>query len=150
MFGTVSFDPHPYPLPTRGRGICRACRVMPMTPSTIEPRTIGLARAFRRDMTLGERKLWNELRELRRLHGVHVRRQAPIGPYIADFSVHSEKLVIEVDGHHHLHSRTAARDRTRDAWLKTQGYRILRFSTAEIDEAFDGCVEEILRELGIA
>ena len=54
------------------------------------------ARRLRRDMTVDERKLWNELRDLRRI-GFHFRRQAPIGRYIVDFVCFSRRLVVEVD-----------------------------------------------------
>ena len=79
-------------------------------------------------MTLGEKVLWPELRKL----DLHVRRQAPIGRYIADFAIHSAGLVIEVDGPHHEHPDRLIRDRDRDAWLTSQGYRVLRLSTAEV------------------
>ncbi|RNC94726.1 MAG: endonuclease domain-containing protein [Oricola sp.] len=107
------------------------------------------ARSFRRNMTDGERRLWVELREFRKRYGVHVRRQAPVGPYITDFAIHDLKLVIEVDGQHHFEPARIARDRQRDDWLKGQGYKVLRFNTGELDDSFDGCVEEIMREAGI-
>ncbi|MBE7217702.1 MAG: DUF559 domain-containing protein [Caulobacteraceae bacterium] len=75
-------------------------------------------------MTLGERKLWAVLRRT----DLHVRRQAPIGRYIADFAIHGVGLVIEVDGPHHDLPDRAIRDAERDAWLALQGYRVLRFS----------------------
>lgn len=100
-------------------------------------------------MTEGERKLWAELRQFRRYYGIHVRRQAPIGPYIADFAIHEAKLVIEVDGEHHFTAEGAARDWKRDNWLATAGYRVIRLNTGELAEAFDGCIEKILHELGL-
>ena len=98
-------------------------------------------------MTDGERKLWSELREYRRLYGLHVRRQAPIGPYVADFVIHERALVIEVDGEHHFLPDRMTADAQRDAWLRSKGYRTLRFNTGELFDSFDGCVEEILRAL---
>ncbi|WP_318764204.1 DUF559 domain-containing protein [Aminobacter niigataensis] len=41
-------------------------------------------------MTDGERKLWGELKDFRRLYGLHARKQAPIGPYIVDFVLHEK------------------------------------------------------------
>jgi very-short-patch-repair endonuclease len=39
----------------------------------------------------GERLSWTELRKLPR----HVRKQSPVGPYVADFPIHRGKLVKE-------------------------------------------------------
>ena len=120
-----------------------------MSPSYIQPVTITRAQALRRNMTDGERRLWSDLREFRRHYGVHVRKQAPIGPYIADFAIHSAKIVIEVDGEFHFESERMAKDRVRDAWLAGQGYRVIRMSTGDLEAAYDGCIEEILRALGL-
>jgi very-short-patch-repair endonuclease len=100
-------------------------------------------------MTEGERRLWSELRQFRRLYGIHVRRQAPVGPFIVDFVVHEHRLVVEIDGEHHFTPEGIDRDRKRDAWLASQGYRVVHLNTGELLSQFDGCLEEILRELGL-
>jgi very-short-patch-repair endonuclease len=123
--------------------------VRAVSPSMIQPVTIRRARALRRDMTNGEQKLWSELRDFRRRYGIHVRKQAPIGPYIPDFAIHSAKLVVEVDGHFHFEPERVAKDQARDSWLNSQGYRVIRISTGDLETAFDGCIEEILRALGL-
>ena len=120
-----------------------------MSPSMIQPSTIRTARRLRRDMTDGERRLWSELREFRQHYQIHVRKQAPIGPYIADFAIHSAKLVIEVDGEFHHSADGMRRDKMRDAWLAKQGYRVIHLTTGDLEQAFDGCIEEILRALGL-
>ena len=120
-----------------------------LAPTSINPAAIKRARALRRNMTEGERKLWSELKEFRRLYGLHARKQAPIGPYIADFVLHEKNLVIEVDGEHHSTPEGMEKDRIRDAWFGREGYRVLRFSTGELTDSFDGCIEEILREVGV-
>ncbi len=116
-------------------------------PTGIQPKTIRRARSLRRNMTDGETKLWSELREFRRLYGVHVRKQAPVGPFIADFAIHERKLIIEVDGQFHFEPEGMARDSARDAWFAGQGYRVIRLNTGELETSFDGCIEEILRAL---
>jgi very-short-patch-repair endonuclease len=83
------------------------------------------ARTLRRKPTDAERKLWFLLRSLKPL-GIHFRRQAPIGIYIADFAWHAGKLIIELDGSQHATAQ-AAYDDQRTEWLRTQGYRVLRF-----------------------
>ncbi|MCO6048940.1 DUF559 domain-containing protein [Mesorhizobium sp. RP14(2022)] len=100
-------------------------------------------------MTEGETRLWHELKGFRRLYGIHVRKQVPIGSYVVDFAIHDLKLVIEVDGQHHQLPERQARDAERDGWLNAQGYRVLRFNTGELSASFDGCIEEILREIGV-
>jgi very-short-patch-repair endonuclease len=81
-------------------------------------------------MTASEKKLWAELRKL----DLRIRRQAPIGRYIADFAQHSAKLIIEVDGARHGLEDAQLRDYLRDEWLKSQGYRVLRVRDIEAFE----------------
>ena len=106
--------------------------------------TIERARQLRRSMTQGEKRLWQKLRGLRHSHGLHVRRQVPIGPYIADFAIHAVKLIIEVDGEHHQAPDQQALDQQRDAWFASQGYRTLRFSTGDVVSNIEGCVQAVL------
>ena len=96
-----------------------------MPHSAITKRTRGQAQALRRKPTDAERKLWWLLRSFKSL-GMHFRRQAPIGIYIADFVWYSGKLVIELDGSQHAEARKAY-DEQRTQWLESQGYRVLRF-----------------------
>ena len=120
-----------------------------MTPVETCTAGIGRARVLRREMTAGEKRLWSELRQLRRLHGIHVRRQAPIGPYVVDFVVHAHRLVIEVDGHFHEEAERKVKDIKRDQWLGEAGYRVIRIRTGDLDSAFDGCIVELLAKLGV-
>ena len=94
-------------------------------------------------MTDGERRLWLELKTWRSARGIHVRKQAPIGPFVADFAIHAAKLVIEVDGEHHATASGLQRDANRDAWFVSQGYRVFRVTTGEITELLEGCLERI-------
>lgn len=118
-------------------------------PSLVEKATIARARRLRHAMTGGEQKLWSHLKEFRKLYGLHVRKQVPIGPYVVDFAIHAERLVIEVDGHFHEEPDRAAKDAARDSWLRRAGYRVLCFRTGDLDDSFDGCIEEILGQLGL-
>ena len=58
------------------------------------------AKDLRNDPTEAEKYLWSILRA--ESMGVKFRRQAVIGKYIVDFVCYEKKLVIEVDGGHHL------------------------------------------------
>ena len=82
------------------------------------------ARSLRREMTEAERVLWRRLRR-QQLLDARFRRQVPIGPYIADFACLKARLVIEIDGGQHVEA--AAYDARRDAFLKREGFTVLRF-----------------------
>ena len=80
------------------------------------------ARDLRKNLTDAERRLWSRLR-LRQIGGQKFRRQHPIGPYIVDFVCLEHRLIVEVDGSQHLDGA----DAERDAWLVSQGCKVLRF-----------------------
>ena len=84
------------------------------------------ARRMRKDMTAAERALWDALRN-RRFMGLKIRRQVPVGPFIADFYCADHRLVIEDDGCGH----GAQRDLDRDHWLGKKGFRILRLRNGD-------------------
>jgi len=87
---------------------------------------VRFARTQRAAMTRAEAILWRELRN-RRLGGFKFRRQVPIGPYVVDFLCYEGRLIVELDGPPHHDSRQRDQDARRDAWLDSQGFRILRF-----------------------
>lgn len=86
------------------------------------------AKALHKRMTDAEQFLWRQLRA-HRLVEAKFKRQQPIGPYIVDFVCFEARLVIEVDGGQHQDCNT---DRIRDAWLESQGFRVLRFWNHEV------------------
>ena len=100
---------------------------------------VGRARRLRREQTFPEKVLWEALRALK----LNIRRQAPIGRYIVDFVHHDSRLVIEVDGPHHETADAVAYDAERTAWLESQGYRVIRFSTRQAVEDRAAVMTEI-------
>ena len=74
------------------------------------------------------------------------RRQAPLGPYIVDFVCLENKLVIEVDGGHHLESEEYDTERT--AWLKSQGFNVIRFWNNQVIQEKEAVREAILEAVG--
>jgi very-short-patch-repair endonuclease len=82
-------------------------------------------------MTEGERKMWLLLR-CKRLAGFRFRRQATIGPSIADFICPKAKLVIELDGEPHSHDDQIHRDEIRTRWLEAHGCRVIRFWNIDV------------------
>ncbi|MGN6471311.1 MAG: endonuclease domain-containing protein [Rhizobiaceae bacterium] len=93
-------------------------------------------------MTEEERKLWRHLWRIP-TEGTHFRRQAPIGPYCADFLSHRLKLVIEIDGYQHGFEVQQRHDARRTAWLNRNGYKELRFWTHEVRKELDSVLNTI-------
>jgi very-short-patch-repair endonuclease len=93
-------------------------------------------------MTEAETRLWRHLERVP-VQGTHFRRQAAIGPYVADFACHGAKLVIEVDGSQHGLEQGMSADASRTAWLASQGYRVLRFWNHEVMTQIDVVLDTI-------
>jgi len=91
---------------------------------------LGRAREFRRDMTLTEAILWQELRGNKL--GVHFRRQQVIAGFIVDFYCHKAGLVIELDGSVHGGVEQKENDTKRDKVLSEMGLRIVRFMNEDV------------------
>ena len=102
---------------------------------------VARARRLRTDPTFTEARLWKHLRRF----AVRFRRQAPIGAYVVDFACHRARLVIEVDGGVHNLPEVAVRDMVRDEWLAGQGYRVLRFTTRQVEDDIDAVLQAICK-----
>jgi very-short-patch-repair endonuclease len=87
------------------------------------------ARYLRSNPTDAERILWRHLR-LRQVGGYKFRRQRPIGPYFVDFVCLEKRIVVEVDGGQH--AQHFSYDAKRDAWLRAEGFTVLRFWDDEV------------------
>ena len=106
-------------------------------------RTQGFARELRKRSTPHERMLWSILRSSR-FADFKLRRQGPLGPYVADFACYEAKLVVELDGSQHADDPTDAR---RDAELERRGFRVLRVWNNELTSNRAGVLEAILLAL---
>lgn len=82
-------------------------------------------------MTEGEQKLWALLRR-KRLSGFRFRRQAAIGPYIADFFCPKVRLIVELDGAPHADEERLYKDAARTRWLEKHGCRVIRFWNTDV------------------
>src|SRR5262245_45655722 len=105
------------------------------------------AKGLRQDQTGVERELWHYLRA-NRVEGLRFKRQAPMGRYVVDFVCHEATVIVELDGPHHVLEAQVERDRIRDAWLESRGYRVLRFSNAEVQQNLLGVlavIENVVR-----
>ncbi|MGQ0634875.1 MAG: endonuclease domain-containing protein [Planctomycetaceae bacterium] len=105
------------------------------------------ARLLRKQATLHERCLWDELRK-RKLDGCRFRRQAPVGNYVVDFLCFERRLIVELDGA--IHKEQREKDEARTAWLESQGYRVLRYWNSEVLEDLEGVLEGIWAALRAA
>ena len=100
------------------------------------------ARTLRKNLTDAERALWSMLRG-HRFNGHGFRRQFPIGPFVADFVCHAAHLVIEIDGGQHFSDAGETRDLRRTAYIESQGFRVLRFSNADVLTNRSGVLQTI-------
>jgi very-short-patch-repair endonuclease len=102
------------------------------------------AKVLRHNATVAERLLWGRLR-CRQLGAFRFRRQRPIGNYVCDFVCLSNCLVVELDGSQHVEQSDY--DAERDAFLRSKGYRVLRFWNADVMDRLDTVLETIFQAL---
>lgn len=98
------------------------------------------AKRMRSEQTPAEHRLWQLLRA-KRLAGYKFKRQLPLDGYIVDFACLKQRLIVEADGGQHSESK---RDVRRDAYLESQGFRILRFWNNDIFNNEEGVLASIL------
>ncbi len=100
------------------------------------------ARELRMTQTNAEIVLWQVLRN-RQLLGFKFRRQHQFGDFIADFYCHEAHLVIECDGSVHRESEQWHHDQKRDAYMVSNGLRVLRFRNEQILNDTDSVLQTI-------
>ena len=111
---------------------------------TTNSKLTGTAKALRKNMTKEEKHLWYDF--LRKLP-ITVHRQKVFGNYIVDFYCADAKLVIELDGSQHYEERGRQADAFRDAYLKSLGIEVVRYSDLDVDRRFDAVCQDILKRL---
>ena len=110
------------------------------SPRALKPTTL-LARSLRKEMSLPEVLLWQQLRGQQL--GVKFRKGHGIGPYVADFYCCSLRLAIEVDGEAHERGTQADYDLGRDAFFRENGHDVLRIPAADVLRNLAGVIELI-------
>ncbi|KPG01095.1 hypothetical protein IP86_05640 [Rhodopseudomonas sp. AAP120] len=113
---------------------------------SVSPSQRRHARELRKKSTGAERLMWGELRD-KRLGGFSFKRQVPIGPFIVDFACHSAKLVVELDGGQHFADDAERADAARTEVIEARGFRVIRFSNADVMSNRDGVLQSIATEL---
>ena len=91
------------------------------------------SRELRKNATRQEDRLWYGYL---RTYPVRCWRQKIIGSYIADFCCSQAKLIIELDGMHHLERSRKEYDAERTKYLEACGYQVIRFSNKSIDSLY--------------
>ena len=109
-----------------------------------KPQLKTRARSLRSNLTDAKRRLWRRLRR-KQISGIQFYRQKPIGNYIVDFYAPVIRLVVEVDGSHHLDTRQTRYDAQRSEYLKRLGLKVLRFDDQQVLTQTEAVVEAIFR-----
>ena len=105
-----------------------------------EEKVLNNAKTLRTNQTEAEQRLWYHLRA-HRFMDLKFKRQKPMGRYIVDFVCVERRLIIELDGGQH--AEQVVYDQHRDAWLRSQGYTVLRFWNNEVMQQLEGVLEQI-------
>jgi very-short-patch-repair endonuclease len=95
---------------------------------------------MRREPTPAEARLWHHLRARR--FDAKFRQQAVIGPFIADFACRERMLVVEIDGDTHVGDEAR-----RTGFIEAAGWRVVRFTNAEVMGNLDGVLTVIAAHL---
>ncbi|MFD5851100.1 endonuclease domain-containing protein [Cytobacillus pseudoceanisediminis] len=90
-----------------------------------------------------ERRLYDALVS----NGYVVRTQVPCGRYSIDLAIPSFKLAIECDGKaYHSSPEQKAHDKRKNAFLRKNGWRVLRFSGRQINRELSNVLYRIKKE----
>jgi very-short-patch-repair endonuclease len=102
--------------------------------------------SLRNRSTSAETALWNILKS-RKLDGRKFRRQYSIDKYIVDFCCPSEKLIIELDGAPHGEYFKIHKDESRDKYIESLGFTIIRFENRFVFQEPEFLISEIRKVL---
>jgi very-short-patch-repair endonuclease len=97
-----------------------------------------LRQELRHNATTSEKLLWKSLKNSGA--GAKFRRQHGIGKYVLDFYSPEHQLAIEIQGEIHNDVLQSIYDSERQAWLESQGIRVLSFENREILEVTEQVV----------
>lgn len=98
------------------------------------------ARNLRKNSTLSEVLLWNQLKQ-KRASGLDFDRQKIIGNYIVDFYCAKLKLVIEIDGS--SHDNKVIYDTIRHEYLESLGLTVLHVDDRDVKMRMDAVLHSI-------
>jgi len=93
-------------------------------------------------MSLPEVLLWQHLRK--RPDGLKFRKQFPFQQVTVDFACLERRLVVEIDGEGHSCGDQPRRDCARDAFLRREGFRVIRIAARDVLRDMDAVLSFIL------
>jgi very-short-patch-repair endonuclease len=86
--------------------------------------------------------------ELERRGVTFVKQQVIDGLWVVDALIPGARVVVECDGEYwHSLPEMVERDRKKDGYLKSRGYKVLRFPEAAIHADVVGCVQRVIDAL---
>lgn len=103
---------------------------------------------MRANPTEAEEILWTALCE--RQIGYKIRRQHIVSQYILDFAYLDNRLAIELDGGYHNEKDQQYDDVARTKNLEQFGWRVLRFTNAEVFHDLESVISRIKHAISIA
>ena len=98
------------------------------------PKLVPLAKMLRKNMTLSEVLLWQELNRKQML-GYDFDRQKPIDNYIRHFYCKDLQLAIEIDGITHTYEEKSKKDAVRQKRLEDLGVRFQIFDDLDVKKS---------------
>lgn len=103
---------------------------------------VDTRKKLRNTSTSAEAALWNLIKN-KQLDGRKFRRQHSINNCIVDFYCHSEKIIIELDGHPHGSYSQIEKDIERDNLFIRAGFKVLRFENRFVFQEPEFVLEKI-------
>ena len=138
----LNLTPNPSP---KERGTNESFGYINSTPTEWR-NTIELAKTNRKEPTIEEDIIWQEIRN-RNIGGYKFRRQHPIAGYIPDFVCLEKKLIIEIDGGYHNEPDQKIFDKAREQWLNEYGFTMMKFTNEDVKNNLKVVLEKISDEL---
>ncbi len=103
-----------------------------------------LARNLRKNMTLSEVLLWEQMKN-KQLLDCKFRRQVPIGGFIIDFYCKELHLALEIDGNSHDYK--IEHDALRNKYLQELGITVLHINDIDVKKNMQLVIEYIVEKI---
>ena len=84
------------------------------------------------------------MRQALEVAGIDYKQEVKIGPYYLDFLLPDMGIVIECDGvYWHNVPGVREKDRRKDKFLESRGYKVYRFEEDEIKSSAVSCIQRL-------